>query len=160
MEPVLRDSRFVSFDIKAIRYSDAPAGGISPNGFSGEEACSLSNFAGQSGQAESFGIYGFVPEEDKQGITALQIAQMVWYYIDGRNRGKNESGFDDMHNFNQYHTTFAGNEITVFLQSKKTGRWWMQLNGRKFIACSHNDYLYASNNEVPERWLRAQEREF
>lgn len=160
MEPVLRDSKFISLDISAIRHSDAPAGGISPNGFTGEEACSLASYAGQSEEAESFGIYGYVPRNDLRGITALQIAQMIWYYIDGRNRRKNESGFDNLNNFNQYHTSFADNEITVFLQSRKTGRWWMQMGEKKFIACSHKDYLYASNNEVPERWLRAQEREF
>jgi hypothetical protein len=47
---------------------------------------------------------------------------------------------------------------TVFLQSKKTGRWWMQLNGDRFVACSKFDYLIASNNDIPERWLRAMER--
>jgi len=29
---------------------------------------------------------------------------------------------------------------------------------KKFIACSHNDYIKASLNEIPERWLRVQER--
>jgi hypothetical protein len=47
---------------------------------------------------------------------------------------------------------------TTFLQSKKTGRWWMQLPDGKYIACSHFDYLAASSNDIPERWLRAMER--
>jgi hypothetical protein len=47
---------------------------------------------------------------------------------------------------------------TIFLQSKKTGRWWMQLPNNSYIACSYNDYMLASSNEIPERWLRAQER--
>jgi formiminoglutamase len=34
----------------------------------------------------------------------------------------------------------------------------MQLPDKKFIACSYADYLHASQNEIPERWLRAQER--
>ena len=34
----------------------------------------------------------------------------------------------------------------------------MQLPDNKFIACSYQDYLLASSNEIPERWLRAQER--
>jgi hypothetical protein len=34
----------------------------------------------------------------------------------------------------------------------------MQLPNRQFIACSYQDYLQASSNEIPERWLRAQER--
>jgi len=47
---------------------------------------------------------------------------------------------------------------TVFLQSKRTGRWWMQLHDGEFVACSHKDYLYAGKNEIPERWMRAVER--
>ncbi len=30
----------------------------------------------------------------------------------------------------------------------------MQLPDSKFIACSYKDYLLASSNEIPERWLR------
>ena len=59
--------------------------------------------------------------------------------------------------FNQFHIAFGDIE-TTFLQSKRTGRWWMQLPDQQFIACSYNDYILASSNEVPERWLRAQER--
>ena len=59
--------------------------------------------------------------------------------------------------FNEFHTVFNQMD-TIFLQSKKTGRWWMQLPDKKMIACSYKDYLNASNNEIPERWLRAQER--
>ena len=33
-----------------------------------------------------------------------------------------------------------------------------QLPDKQFIACSYKDYLLASSNEIPERWLRAQER--
>src|SRR5690606_3125417 len=40
VEPVLRASDMFSFDINAVRYSDAPANsGDSPNGFTGDEAC-------------------------------------------------------------------------------------------------------------------------
>jgi hypothetical protein len=34
----------------------------------------------------------------------------------------------------------------------------MQLPNKGFIACSQRDYALASNNEMPERWLRALER--
>jgi hypothetical protein len=47
---------------------------------------------------------------------------------------------------------------TLFLQSRNTGRWWMQLPDKSFIPCSYSDYLAASNNDLPERWLRVQER--
>ncbi len=159
IEPLMRQSDFVSFDLSAVRHSDAPGGGVSPNGFTGEEACSLAKYAGLGEKTASFGIYGYKPEKDIQGITALQIAQMIWYFIDGKSRSKQESSFQDRHNFNEYHTSL-GDEQTTFYQSKKTGRWWMQISSKKVIACSYNDYVYASNNEIPERWLRAQEREF
>ena len=46
-----------------------------------------------------------------------------------------------------------------FLQSKSTGRWWMQTHNNEWTPCSYKDYLIASDNEIPERWLRALERE-
>jgi arginase family enzyme len=158
MEPVLRNSDMLSFDIAAIKNSDAPASSCSPNGFTGEEACSLARYAGMSHQLSSIGIYGYDAAKDEKNLTALQISQMLWYFIDGRSRSKQEAELGEKHNFNEYHTAFAEVD-TVFMQSKKTGRWWMQLPDKKIIACSLGDYLSASNNEIPERWLRAQERE-
>ncbi|MBI3883499.1 MAG: formimidoylglutamase [Sphingobacteriales bacterium] len=157
MEPVIRNTDLLSFDISAIKYSDAPANECSPNGFSGEEACVLTRFAGMSTHLSSLGIYGYNPAADVKELTAKQIAQMLWYFIDGKSRSKMEALLEDRNSFNEYHSVFAEVE-TVFLQSKKSNRWWMQLPDHSFIACSHNDYLRASNNDIPERWLRAQER--
>lgn len=157
MEPVLRNTHLLSFDICAIKYSDAPANTQCPNGFTGEEACILTRYAGMSSSVSSFGIYGYQPQNDVQELTAKQISQMLWYFIDGKSRSKQEAAMEDRHNFNEFHCTFTEVD-TVFLQSKKTGRWWMQLPDKKFIACSYSDYLHASHNEIPERWLRAQER--
>ena len=157
MEPVMRASQLVSFDISAIKYSDAPSVHQSPNGFTGEEACILTRFAGMSPNTNTFGVYGYEPENDINELTARQISQMLWYFIDGKSRAKQEAHLDDRNNFNEFHCNFT--EIdTMFLQSKKTGRWWMQLPDKKFIACSYADYVHASHNEIPERWLRAQER--
>jgi hypothetical protein len=157
MEPVIRNCALFSFDISAIANAFAPANLISPNGFDGEEACSLMRYAGLSAQLQSMGIYGYNPEHDHNAMTAKQISNMLWYFLDGRSRAKNEASLHERESFNEYHIAFA--EIgTVFLQSKKTGRWWMQLPDKKFIACSYKDYMSASVNETPERWLRAQER--
>ena len=158
MEPVFRNTDLMSFDISAIKNSDAPASHCSPNGFSGEEACSLARYAGMSQSLSSFGIYSYDPIKDLNGITALQIAQMLWYFIDGKSRSKQESSLNEKQNFNEYHTSFTEIE-TMFLQSKKTGRWWMQMPDKNLAPCSYNDYLTASNNEIPERWMRIQERD-
>jgi hypothetical protein len=157
MEPVLRNTNMLSFDISAIAHRDAPSNHLSPNGLSGEEACALMRFAGLSPNINSIGIYGYIPEKDEHDLTARQIAQMLWYIVDGHSKGRREATLSDREYFNEYHTAFAEVQ-TTFLQSKKTNRWWMQLPDQKYIACSYNDYLTASSNEIPERWLRAQER--
>lgn len=157
MEPVLRNSHLLSFDISAIANAYAPANSFSPNGLNGEEACMLMQFGGMSRHMHSVGIYGYQPEKDRDALTAKQISHMLWYLMDGKSRGNKEALIDERDSFNEYHTAFAEVD-TVFLQSKKTGRWWMQLPDKQFIACSYKDYLLASSNEIPERWLRAQER--
>ena len=158
MEPVIRNTHLLSFDISAIKYSDSPASSESPNGFTGEEACILARFAGMSNRVNSFGIYGYQPQNDIKELSAKQISQMLWYFIDGKSRSKQEAAIEDRDYFNEYHTSFTEVE-SIFLQSKKTGRWWMQLPNKKFIPCSYKDYVHASQNEIPERWLRAQERD-
>ncbi len=157
MEPAIRNSDLFSFDIAAIQHAHAPANYITPNGFSGEEACTLMQYAGMSNTCTTIGIYGYIPVQDVQHMTAKQIAHMIWYTMDGIYKGKQEALLEDRNSFNEFTIAFAEVE-TVFLQSKKTGRWWMQLHDGKYIACSYRDYLAASNNDIPERWLRAAER--
>jgi arginase family enzyme len=157
MEPVIRNCQILSFDISAIAHAFAPANILTPNGLNGEEACTLMQYAGMSNNMRSIGIYNYRPEKDVENLTAKQISHMLWYLLDGRSRGSREAVMDEKESFNEFHTAFAEVE-TTFLQSKKTGRWWMQLPDKQFIACSYKDYLLASSNEIPERWLRAQER--
>jgi arginase family enzyme len=157
MEPVLRNTDLFSLDINIIRHTDAPANVLSPNGLTGDEACSLSRFAGMSSRLSTFGIYGYRPEKDRELLTARQIAQMLWYFMDGCAIKNKEALLQDRDAFWEFNIVCADID-TVFLKSKKTGRWWMQLPGKDFVPCAYNDYLLASNNEIPERWLRHQER--
>jgi len=157
MEPVLRNTDMLSLDINIIRNSDAPANTLSPNGLAGDEACVLSRYAGMSARLSSFGIYGYRPEKDSSHLTAKQISQMMWYFMDGVAIRNKEALLQDREQFWEFNIV-CGDIETVFLKSKKTGRWWMQMPGKEFLPCAYNDYLLASNNEIPERWLRHQER--
>jgi formiminoglutamase len=157
MEPILRNTDLVTFDIAALKCSDAPVNKKYPNGFTGIEACTLTNFAGMSQQVNSIGFYGFNANEDTNGTTAAQIAQMVWYFIDGKYKSKMEAPLTDSDMFEEFSTILTDYQIN-FLRSKRTSRWWMQMPNESFVACSYNDYLSASNNILPERWLRVQER--
>ncbi len=158
MEPVLRAAHLLSFDMNAIRFSNAFSNADgSPNGFDGEEACNLLRYAGMSPEMTSVGLYGYDMRKDYKQMTAKQAAQMLWYFIDGYLiRGK-EARLSDEEEFVKFHVRFTGND-TLFLKSKHTNRWWMQLPNESFVPCSYNDYLTAANNEIPERWLREQER--
>jgi len=158
IEPVLRASDLMSIDMNIVRFSDAPANTDgSPNGLNGEEICTLARYAGMSSRLTSWGIYGFDQEKDQHQMTAKLIAQMLWYFIDGYLIRKNESKLSDKEEFNEFHVTFTGNDIS-FLKSKRTNRWWMQLPQGDYVPCSYHDYIMASSNEIPERWLREQER--
>ncbi len=157
MEPVIRNTALFSFDLSAIAHAYCAAGAVSPNGLTGEEACTLMKYAGMSPQLGSAGIYGYDSSGDPDGMSARQISQMIWYFIDGKASARRESDLRNREDFIEYNTSFTELE-TTFLQSKKTGRWWMRLSGEEYIACSYNDYLLARSNEIPERWLRARER--
>lgn len=157
MEPVIRNASLFSFDISAIQNSHAPANRQTPNGFNGEEACTLMQYAGMSPNVSSVGIYGFDPRLDVNDLTAKQVSHMLWYYMDGISKGKMDAGIEELAYYNEFNMAFAEIE-TTFLQSKRSGRWWMQLPDGKYIACSHMDYIVASRNDIPERWLRAIER--
>jgi arginase family enzyme len=157
MEPVIRSASLFSFDIAAIQHAHAPANHLTPNGFTGEDACVLMQYAGMSSHVNSIGIYGYDNRQDAHQLTAKQISHMLWYLMDGVYKGKQEAQLHERDHYFEFHLAFADME-TVFLKSRKTGRWWMQLPDGNFIACSHKDYLIACENEMPERWLRAIER--
>lgn len=158
MEPVLRHCDLLSIDMNAVRSCDAPfLKQGSPNGLFGDEICQLTRYAGMSSRLSSLGIYGYRAEQDPGKQGAKLIAQMLWYFVDGYLVRKSEAALNDREEFLEYHVALTGND-TLFLKSKKTNRWWMQLPEGQLVPCSYNDYLTAGNNEIPERWFREQER--
>lgn len=158
VEPGIRSSNLFSFDVNAIANAYAPSNKLTPNGFTGEEACILMQYAGMSANVGTIGIYGYNIYDDVDELTAKQISHMLWYTIDGYHRKRNEAALEDRDSFNEFQMIFSEVE-TIFLQSKKTGRWWMQMPDKRFIPCSHRDYLVAGSDEIPTRWFRAQQRD-
>ena len=157
-EPALRSADLFSFDMNVLRFSDAPANaGGSPNGLAGDEACMLTRFAGAADNLSSFGIYGYDPKSDVHEMTARLIAQMIWYFAEGCNIRRTEANLDDREEFQEFHVRFTAND-TTFLKSRRTGRWWMELPDGPFVPCTYGDYQMACNDEIPDRWMREQER--
>lgn len=158
MEPVLRKCDLLSIDLSALRACDAPFNkDASPNGFFGDEMCMLTRYAGMSQNLRSLGIYGYRPENDNNWQGAKLVAQMLWYFLDGYRIRLSEAGLEQKEQFFIYDVPFADHEAR-FIKSKITGRWWMQLPDRSYIPCSEQDYRSAAQNDIPERWMREQER--
>ncbi len=161
VEPIIRDADIVSIDIGAIRSSDAPANNNAvPNGFYGEEICSIARYAGISRKVSSFGVYEFNAKFDSRDQTAHLIAQMIWYFIEGYNLRIKEYPFESKKNYKKY-IVLVEDEIINFYKSDKSERWWMEITlpsnktqNSTLIPCTYQDYLTANNQVFPERWLK------
>lgn len=163
VEPVLRDADMLSIDISAIRQADAPGHAqASPNGFSGEELCQITRYAGLSDKLSSIGIYEMNPVHDNAHQTAQLAAQMIWYFIEGyySRRGDYPVNIEDHLKF-IVHLDDMDHEL-IFWKSKKTERWWMELPfgdkekyaRHQLVPCSYKDYEMATNQELPDRWMK------
>ncbi|WP_396140161.1 formimidoylglutamase [Flavobacterium sp.] len=163
-EPTLRDADIVSLDLNSVKSSySGNFVTFTPNGFDGKEICSLSRYAGISDKVSSFGIFNF---NNKKEVSVL-IAQIIWYFIEGVNYRSNEYPFGTKENYLKYIVPLESEEL-VFYKSNKTGRWWIEINffagqhnklkKNTLLSCSHDEYLAACNNEIPERWWKAQRK--
>jgi arginase family enzyme len=166
-EPLFRDSDVAIFDISSVRQSDAP-GTISPspNGFYGEEICLLSRYAGISDKLKIFGLFDVNPEFDIRNQTTGLAAQILWFFLEGFSQKQYETPVLSLSNsgrFIKYHVRVTDLEDDlIFVKSNLTDRWWIEIPAEKdenlYVACSHEDYLKANRNEVPDRWVQAVER--
>jgi formiminoglutamase len=164
IEPVIRNADILSFDISAVRASDAPGcGNASPNGFYGEEACQIARYAGISDKLSSFGIYELNPAFDTNKQTAHLVAQMVWYFIDGFYNRKRDFPFAEKSDYTKFRVFVKDHKHEiVFFKSSRRDRWWMEVpyppNKRlKFerhhlVPCTYGDYELACQEEMPDRW--------
>jgi len=162
VEPILRDADMVSIDLSAVKNADAPANqNAEPNGFSGAEICAIARYAGISDKVSSFGIYEYNAKYDIKNITAKLVSQMIWYFIEGVNYRANDYPFGLMDNYQKFIVPIE-NQLLNFYKSNKSGRWWMEINitkNNKFkrhalIPCTYQDYISATQQEIPDRWLK------
>ncbi|MFT5917237.1 MAG: formiminoglutamase [Flammeovirgaceae bacterium] len=169
IEPIVRMADMVSFDLSAVKRGDISAqNSASPFGLTGEEACQVCWYAGMNEKLTSFGIYEYAGELDKENQSASVVAIMLWYFIEGFCHRKEEYSFKS--NFHiRYLVPLKESETTlVFYKSKTTDKWWLEVGdskseqgkfGRKIIVpCSYSDYETANKGEIPERWLKAQDK--
>ena len=159
----------ISFDMSAIRSSEAGGNAnATPNGFYGEAACQICRYAGMNDKLSSIGFYEFNPAFDQNGQTAMLLAQMVWYFIDGYYNRKKEFPMLPKSQYITYRANLKdGSHELVFVKSKKSDRWWMQVpyptglskNERyHLVPCRYEDYLIANSGEMPDLWWRTYQK--
>lgn len=168
-EPIIRNANMLSFDMGAIRSSDAAANANArPNGFYGEEACQICRYAGFNDKLSSIGFYEFNPAYDTNGQTAMLLSQMIWYFIDGFYNRKKDFPLNPKSQYLIYKTSLTHDEHElVFVKSKKSDRWWMQVpyptGGSKnerfhLVPCRYEDYRTAVSGEMPDLWWRTYQK--
>ena len=164
LEPIMRNTDFLSLDISAIKGSSASANlYASVNGLDPLDVCQLMRYAGLSDKITSVGIFEYNRDIDKNKQTADLLSQMIWYFIEGYKMRKNELN-PHLDNCIKYTVAFEDekNEI-VFYKSKTSARWWMGVpffdkknkkRNNYYVACSYVDYDLAMKGEIPKRWIK------
>ena len=162
-EPVFRDADIVSIDMTSVKSSDSGNfTSFTPNGFNGKEICALSRYSGISDKVSLLGIFNH--NNSKQ--ESVLIAQIIWYFIEGFHYRSFEYPFGSKENYIKYIIPLE--EELIFYKSNKTDRWWIEIpfisNGNNklkkstLLPCSYDEYLAACNQEIPERWWKAQRK--
>ena len=163
-EPVFRDADLDSIDLTSVKSSDSGNNNpFMPNGFNGKEICALSRYAGISDKVSLLGIFNHNNSRNE----SVLVAQIIWYFIEGYHYRSNEYPFGSRENYIKYIVPLDDEEL-VFYKSNKTDRWWIEipfisstnnkLKKNTLLPCSHEEYLGACNQEIPERWWKAQRK--
>ena len=162
-EPFFRDSNIAGFDMKALSWSalNHPLG--SPNGIDSRTICALARYAGISDRIDFFGAF----EPPNTMVSHKLLSQIVWYFVEGFNNRFDEYPVLTSVGFTKY--TVALSDIKmVFYQSEKSNRWWMEIINQSYmdnknkttalLPCTHQDYLDACNDKIPDMWWKATKR--
>jgi hypothetical protein len=165
-EPVLRDADMVTIDVRSIESRYLGSQNIYANGFNSREICALARYAGISDKVSSFGLYElqYLNFEDSKYL----LSQVLWYFVEGFQYRLNEKANVNNPNFIKYQVPIE-NEILVFYESQLSGRWWIEipsnskdsnnkLKQHTLLPCDKENYLLACDQELPERWIKAKQK--
>jgi arginase family enzyme len=163
-EPVFRDADLVSIDLTSVKSSDSGNfTTFTPNGFNGKEICALARYSGISDRVSMLGIFNHTNGVQESAL----VAQMMWYFVEGYHYRSNEYPFGSRESYLKFIIPLENDEL-VFFKSNKSDRWWIEipfistgnnkLKKNTLLPCSYEEYLAACNQEIPERWWKAQRK--
>jgi hypothetical protein len=155
VEPVIRDSSIVYFNMDSIRRSESLNSKNSlPTGLNVEEGCQLLRYAGEAVSLKClcFDFINTEIEENSQESTL--IAELIWYFLEGVSNRKN-----DHPTKNKDYQEFIVNlnnidEPISFVKSNISQRWWLKINDEGYYSCSSEEYNYTIEHELPERLIQ------
>ena len=166
IEPQLRNSDILSFDMTAIRSSDYKSNQRNlPHGLYGEDACRIMRYAGMSDKLSVVGLFNFLPKGEGYESDVNLISQMLWYFIEGFNLRKQDYPIGSKRAYLKYRVNIDDfKDEIIFYKSNKSGRWWLEvpypkiqgvkLQRHLLVPCDYEDYENALKNELPNLWLR------
>lgn len=148
VEPLLRDAEIVHFDMASLR--SAESGGESravPTGLFAGEACQLMRYVGEG---QNIRFVHIRTEDSNDPMKAMQIAQMVWYLVEGRSYVSQNSPLLDLSNYDSYLVGIDNsNTALTFYRDQSTNKWWASLeSSNKYVPCSYEDYKGAVNGDI------------
>ena len=163
-EPVFREADIVSFDMKVLSgLADGTFPQGMPNGIDSRTICALSRYAGISDRISVLGCFDLV----NSTIFHKLLTQIIWYFVEGVNNRFDEYPLATSHGFTRYTVQMSDREL-VFFKSNKSQRWWMEMLTENYLdnkskrstllSCTHQDYLNACSDVLPDRWWKASKR--
>ena len=162
-EPFFRDANIAGFDMKSLSWQAINHPFASPNGIDAKSICALARYAGISDKMEVFGVF----EHFNTNVFHQLLAQVVWYFIEGFSSRFDEYPVLTSTGFTRYTVALLDIEM-VFYQSEKSNRWWIEIINQSYLnnknkttallPCTHQDYLDACNDKIPDKWWKATKR--
>lgn len=162
-EPSFRDSNIAGLDMKSINWQASGHSLGPPNGIDARTICALARYAGISDRMEIFGVFELL----NTAVSHQLLAQIIWYFIEGFSSRFDEYPVLTSSGFTRYTVALSDMEM-VFYQSDKSNRWWIEIINQSYLnnknkttallPCTHEDYLDACNDKIPDKWWKATKR--
>jgi len=165
-EPHLRNADIIGMNLDALKSSERLGAVGNPNGFTIEQFCRISKYAGISDKLNCFGVFN--PSSFKSNDAAI-IAHTVWYFFEGLEERKGDFPVGSKKDYLRF-SVMMDHEMKelIFYKSHKTERWWMEVpyppaEATKFerhhlVPCDKLDYENAMRNELPDLWWRTYQK--
>ena len=162
-EPYLRDANIIGFDMKSLSWQATNIASGNPNGIDARTICALARYAGISDRLDIFGVF----ELPNSNIFNQLLSQIIWYFIEGYSCRFEEYPLHTSKGFTKYTVALSDMEM-IFFQSEKSNRWWLEVINHSYLnnknkttallPCTHQDYLDACNDKIPDMWWKAIKR--